>query len=73
MDDLAGMMGWVGPLIVVVVIVFGVIVTVKTCYVKVDQGTALIVNGLKSTPSVHFTGALVFPVIYKKELMRISL
>ncbi|MDZ7923146.1 MAG: hypothetical protein U5M23_03630 [Marinagarivorans sp.] len=73
MDDVAGMMGWVGPLIAFVVVLFGLILVVKTCYVKVDQGTALIVNGLQATPSVHFTGALVFPVIYKKELMRISL
>ncbi len=42
-------------------------------YFKVSQGTALIVNDMSSTPKVHFTGALVFPIIYKKELMKISL
>ncbi|NUO74945.1 flotillin family protein [Lysobacter sp. 5GHs7-4] len=45
----------------------------KAFYIKVPQGTALIVNDLSSTPKVHFTGALVYPVIYKKELMQISL
>lgn len=73
MADLSGVMGWLVPAIAIVVMVFALITVVKTCYVKVEQGTALIVNGLKSVPSVHFTGALVFPVIYKKELMRISL
>jgi len=28
---------------------------------------------MSSTPKVHFTGALVYPVIYKKEFMKISL
>lgn len=73
MADLSGVMGWLVPAIAIVVMVFALITVVKTCYVKVEQGTALIVNGLKAVPSVHFTGALVFPVIYKKELMKISL
>lgn len=42
-------------------------------YYKVAQGTALIVNDTSSTPKVHFTGALVWPIIHKKELMNISL
>lgn len=45
----------------------------KAFYIKVPQGTALIVNDMSSTPKVHFTGALVYPVIYKKEFMKISL
>ena len=52
---------------------FGLLAVFKSFYVKVPQGTALIVNDLSSTPKVHFTGALVYPVIYKKEFMRISL
>lgn len=73
MADVSGLMGWLVPAVGFFVALMALIIIVKTCYVKVDQGTALIVNGLKSVPSVHFTGALVFPVIYKKELMRISL
>ena len=43
-------------------------------YIKVPQGIlALIVNDMTSQPKVHFTGALVYPVIYKKSFMRISL
>lgn len=45
----------------------------KSFYIKVPQGTALIVNDMSSTPKVHFTGALVYPIIYKKEFMKISL
>ena len=53
--------------------IFGLFVLFKAFYIKVPQGTALIVNDLSSTPKVHFTGALVWPVIYKKEFMKISL
>ncbi len=57
----------------VVLTVLAILVVVKACYVKVEQGTALIKNGLGAIPSVHFSGALVIPVIHKKEFMRISL
>ena len=56
-----------------IVILLGLAGLFKAFYVKVEQGTALIVNDMSSTPKVHFTGALVYPIIYKKELMRISL
>ncbi len=54
-------------------IVFVLLMMFKAFYIKVPQGTALIVNDMSSTPKVHFTGALVYPVIYKKEFMKISL
>ena len=53
--------------------VFGMFVLFKAFYVKVPQGTALIVNDTSPQPKVHFTGALVWPVIHKKEFMKISL
>lgn len=58
---------------VVLLAILGLFALFKAFYIKVPQGTALIVNDLSSTPKVHFTGALVYPVIYKKEFMRISL
>jgi uncharacterized membrane protein YqiK len=58
---------------VAVVFLLGMVGLFKAFYIKVPQGTALIVNDMSSTPKVHFTGALVYPVIYKKEFMRISL
>ena len=47
---------------VVFLLIFGFFVLFKAFYIKVPQGTALIVNDMSSTPKVHFTGALVYPV-----------
>lgn len=58
---------------IVFIAILGIFALFKAFYIKVPQGTALIVNDLSSTPKVHFTGALVYPVIYKKEFMKISL
>ena len=60
----------VGGLVVVLVGIAGLF---KAFYRKVDQGVALIVNDMSATPKVHFTGALIVPVLYRAELMRISL
>ncbi len=46
---------------------------VKAFYRKVDQGRALIINKLTAEPTVTFTGGLVLPIIYRAELMDISL
>ncbi|BDU15178.1 hypothetical protein [Lysobacter auxotrophicus] len=59
-----------GILLVVMLGLFGLF---KAFYVKVDQGTALIVNDMSSTPKVRFTGGLIIPVLYRAEHMRISL
>ena len=59
--------------VVAVIILFGLAGLFKAFYFKVEQGTALIVNDMSSTPKVKFTGGLVYPVIHKKELMKISL
>ena len=58
---------------IIVLIILGLAFFYKLFYIKVAQGTALIVNDMSSTPKVHFTGALVYPIIHKKELMNISL
>lgn len=71
--DLTVIMPWVILLGGIIVFIAGLFALIKAFYVKVDQGTALIVNDLSAHPKVHFTGALVLPIIYKKELMRISL
>ena len=58
---------------VLLVALLGLAGLFKAFYRKVDQGVALIVNDMSSTPKVHFTGALIIPVLYRAELMRISL
>ncbi|NUF49924.1 hypothetical protein [Gilliamella sp. ESL0250] len=58
---------------IIYLIIMGFFLLFKAFYIKVPQGTALIVNDMTSKPKVHFTGALVYPVIYKKEFMKISL
>ena len=58
---------------VLVVMALGLVGLVRKFYVKVEQGTALIINGLKSTPTVSFTGGFIIPVLYKAETMKISL
>ncbi len=68
--DVAGFIVGFGVLFI---IGLGLIAVVKAWYIKVPQGTALIINGLGGALKVSFTGAIVYPVIYKKELMKISL
>lgn len=58
---------------IIILIIVVLVALFKSFYIKVPQGTALIVNDMSSMPKVHFTGALVYPVIYKKEFMKISL
>lgn len=55
------------------IIILGLFALIKAFYIKVPQGTALIINDTTSQPKVKFTGGLVLPVIHKKEFMRISL
>ncbi|WP_264753831.1 flotillin family protein [Psychrobacter sp. DAB_AL43B] len=54
------------------VFVMAALLMLKAFYIKVEQGTALIINGVNKI-AVRFDGGFVWPVINKKELMRISL
>ena len=54
-------------------ILVGAIMGFAMFYVKVQQGWALIINDTSHTPKVKFTGGIVWPIINKKELMKISL
>lgn len=73
MADLSVLMPVLVTAGMVIVALMGIALLIKSFYVKVEQGTALIVNDLSDKPKVKFTGAFVFPIIYKKELMKISL
>lgn len=57
---------------IVVVVAFGTIVLVARFYRQVDQGRALIINTMRSDPVVAFTGAVVYPIINRAEIMDLS-
>lgn len=73
MADLSVLMPLITGAGIFFVVLMGFAALFKAFYYKVEQGTALIVNDMSAKPKVHFTGALVYPIIYKKELMKISL
>lgn len=58
---------------IVLIAIFALAMIFSAFYKKVPQGYALIVNDMTSKPKVHFTGGLVWPVIHKMEVMKISL
>lgn len=53
-------------------VIIGVFTLLARFYRQVDQGKALIVNTLKAEPLVTFTGAVVYPIIHRAEVMDIS-
>ena len=57
--------------IALVLIVAGGLFTVLTCFRKVDQGQALVRNGVGGT-KVSFSGMVVFPVIHRCQTIDIS-
>ena len=61
-------------IVVVLLFIFlmAMLLMLKAFYYKVEQGTALIINGVNKI-AVRFDGGFVWPVINKKELMKISL
>lgn len=62
----------VGVAVLVLLLVpMGFAVLARRFYLKVEQGKALIINKLRGV-EVTFTGALVWPVIYRAEIMDIS-
>src|SRR6478609_6576439 len=65
------------PVFVVVVLVafflFGALLLVARFYRPVAQGQALIINTMRTEPVVTFTGAVVYPIINKAEVMDLSL
>ncbi|HUT11880.1 MAG TPA: SPFH domain-containing protein, partial [Thermoguttaceae bacterium] len=54
-----------------VMVLLGLAVMIVRCWRKVEQGTALIITGAKE-PTVHFSKAIVLPLIRRAEIMDIS-
>jgi len=65
-EVLVGIVGF----LLLMILVAGTI-SVLTCYRKVEQGRALVRNGMGGT-KVSFSGIVVFPVIHRSEVMDIS-
>ncbi|MEM9480772.1 MAG: flotillin family protein [Verrucomicrobiota bacterium] len=69
-------LAFLGPMLSIVIgasifiLVMGIIVILK-CFVKVEQGKALIRTGVGET-KVSFSGMIVLPVVHRKEFMDIS-
>jgi len=57
---------------VIVFLLFGVLALLARFYRQVDQGRALVINTMRSEPVVAFTGAIVYPVINRAEVMDLS-
>jgi uncharacterized membrane protein YqiK len=58
--------------VVLAVVLFGALVVVARFYRQVEQGKALIVNTMRHEPVVTFTGAVVYPIINRAEVMDMS-
>ena len=56
---------------ILVLILIGGLLSILTCFRKVEQGRTIIRNGLRGT-KVSFSGLTVFPIIDKAEYMDIS-
>lgn len=69
MDFISGTLAIV--ILVILVVGLGMTILALKCYHKVDQGRALVRNGWGGT-KVFFEGAMVLPVIHKKESMDLS-
>lgn len=59
-----------GGVLLVAILVLGIISVVK-CFRKVEQGRAIVRNGMGGT-KVSFSGIVVFPIIHQAEIMDIS-
>jgi uncharacterized membrane protein YqiK len=73
MDFNLPFLSWVYTAAGVVVFILFSIMMLARLYKKVEQGKAMIINTMRSEPSVTFTGAMVVPVFHKMEEMDISL
>ena len=59
-------------IVAALIIVGGILAFVVSCYKKVDQGHALIINKMQAEPTVTFTGGVVIPILHRSEVMNIS-
>ena len=53
-------------------VVLGILVLIARCWRQVAQGQAMIINRMAAEPKVTFSGAVVYPIINKAEIMDLS-
>ena len=57
---------------VIFVVLLGVLAILARMYRQVEQGKALVVNTMGKEPVVAFTGAIVYPLVNRSEVMDLS-
>ncbi len=57
---------------IIVFLLFGLLALVARFYRQVDQGRALVINTMRAEAVVAFTGAVVYPIINRAEVMDLS-
>jgi uncharacterized membrane protein YqiK len=68
MDGLIGVFVVIGGIMFFIGVMAAIVISF---YVKVDQGQALIVNGMGKKATVSFSGGVVYPIVNRKEFMNI--
>lgn len=64
-----GLLVVVALVVVIAFVLFAALIGFSRFYRQVEQGKALIVNTMRSEPFVTFTGAMVYPVVNRAEVM----
>ncbi len=68
MDGIIGVIVVIGGILLFLGALAAIVVSF---YVKVDQGQALIINGMAKKAKVSFSGGVVYPIVNRKEFMNI--
>ena len=68
MDGIIGIAVVIGGIFLFIAAIAAIVVSF---YVKVDQGQALIINGMAKKAKVSFSGGVVYPIVNRKEFMNI--
>jgi uncharacterized membrane protein YqiK len=71
-SDMLGLYPVVVVVGIIVFVLFGLLALLARFYRQVDQGRALVINTMRSDPVVAFTGAVVYPIINRAEVMDLS-
>lgn len=71
-EQILGLLPVLAVIGVIAFLLLGVLALLARFYRQVDQGKALVVNTMRTDPVVAFTGAVVYPIINRAEVMDLS-